>query len=572
MLPDPLPDDPRKWEGWNLYDSNDPYQRLCLTFSPRPSNEKIEEHSRRLLVWWQKKLPLKNQPSNPLAQLLRAGIDAAPRCISEARTELLNPARRAEIDARLAESQRQSGLTEFQKFLDFALSDRVLTAEEEANLLKLGRALSLSSADIHAATAAGLRATGARREADLPPPAPAPAPAPPPPPPPPPPAPILATAAAETPRTRRVRGGANPAEEFRRMLRLSGLDQDSMSDDRRDTFIDMAENLGLNGGDAEDMVDEYLEAIADGTASVNLPPSAGQPATTPRVPAPAAAAMKAKLAAGGRTATPAPGKTTAVAQPVETLSREEELSRYAAFATSVGAQMLFIPSGAFMMGSAAASASVNEQPPTRVTLSRYYLSRHPVTNAEYEQFAPDHKSRRGSWAGPEHPAIYVSSLDAIKFCQWLSAREHKRFRLPSEAEWEYAARGADGRTYPWGETTGAGNLANFADANTTFAWRDPNVNDGFAETSPVGAYPAGASPFGVEDLSGNVWEWCLDYYEAYKGGERANPRGPQHGTQRVYRGGSWKSRFPSLRATARGYNQPAYASNDVGFRIVCECE
>ena len=354
------------------------------------------------------------------------------------------------------------------------------------------------------------------------------------------------------------------------MLRLSGLDQDSMSDDRRDTFIDMAENLGLNGGDAEDMVDEYLEAIADGTASVNLPPSAGGAAlVTPRVSAPPSTA-RAKASVAPPATAP---RTTPVLPPAQVLSPEEELRRYdPSFSNTVGAQMLFIPSATFTMGSAAPNAPVNEQPPTRVTLSRYYLSRHPVTNAQYEQFAPEHKARRGAWAGPDHPAIYVSSLDAIKFCQWLSVRERKRYRLPSEAEWEYAARGKDERTYPWGETTGQGNLANFADALTTFAWRDPAVNDGFAETSPVGSYPAGASPFGIEDLSGNVWEWCLDYYEPYKGGERANPRGPQHGAQRVYRGGSWKSRFASLKATARGYNQPAYASNDVGFRVVCECE
>jgi formylglycine-generating enzyme required for sulfatase activity len=358
------------------------------------------------------------------------------------------------------------------------------------------------------------------------------------------------------------------------MLRLSGLDEDSMSDERRDTFIDMAENLGLNGGDAEDMVDEYLEAIADGTARVNLPPSAGGPVSTTRLPAPPVNTPRAKV---NYVRTPAaapanPPRSAAVIQPVEVLSREEELRRYPAFVSPAGPEMLFVPGATFTMGNPAPGAPVNEQPATRVTLSRYYMSRHPVTNAQYEQFLPEHKSRRGSWAGPDHPAIYVSSLDAIKYCQWLSARERKRYRLPSEAEWEYAARGDDDRTFPWGETTGKGNLANFADANTTFAWRDASVNDGFAETSPVGAYPAGASPFGIEDLSGNVWEWCLDFYEPYKGGERANPRGPQRGAQRVYRGGSWKSRFASLKVTARGYNQPAYASNDVGFRIVCECD
>ena len=566
MLPDPLPDDPRKWEGWSRYNSDDLYERLCLTFASHPANEEIEEHSRRLLVWWQKKLPLKNQPSNPLAQLLRAGIDAAPRQIAEARAELLKPERRAEIDAALTERQRRSGLTEFQKFLDFALSDKVLTAEAETNLLKLGRALYLSAEDVARAISAGLKTTGSLREADVP------VQPPPPPPPQPHPAPILA--GGEPPRTRRTRVIPNPAEDFRRMLRLSGLDEDSMSDDRRDTFIDMAENLGLAASDAEDMVDEYLEAIADGTAAVNLPPSAAPPVVTPRAPILPANGVRAKTAvARPPAAAPAGGpRPTPSLPPAETLSREEEQRRFPTFTSTIGAQMLLIPAAAFTMGSAAATAAVNEQPPTRVSLSRYHLSRFPITNAQYEQFAPEHKNRRGSWAGDDHPAIYVSSLDAIKFAQWLSVKERKRFRLPTEAEWEHAARGSDERTYPWGETTGKGNLANFADANTTFAWRDAHVNDGFAETSPVGSYPAGASPFGIEDLSGNVWEWCLDFYETYKGGERANPRGPLQGAQRVYRGGSWKSRFASLKTTTRGYNQPAYASNDVGFRLVCECE
>ena len=170
------------------------------------------------------------------------------------------------------------------------------------------------------------------------------------------------------------------------------------------------------------------------------------------------------------------------------------------------------------------------------------------------------------------PRFYVSYLDAAKFCQWLSGKERKRYRLPTEAEWEWAAKGANGLTYPWGEQTGLGTLANFADALTTFPWRDAQVNDGYAETSPVGAYPDGVGPFGMDDMAGNVWEWCLDFYDAYKGGEKTNPRGPLHGAQRVYRGGSWKSRFASLKTTTRGYNLPTYASNDVGFRVVCECD
>ncbi len=371
------------------------------------------------------------------------------------------------------------------------------------------------------------------------------------------------------------------------MLGLSGLDNESMSDDRRDTFIDMAENMGLDPAAAEDMVDEYLEGIEEGT--ITLSPRGGAdapPVVTPRpgkvgaAVAPATANVPFKKVAKPEGIRLSPGGaaksgtvvSTAARPVVEVIDPAEERRLYPNFLTSLGTTMLFVPTATFTMGNPAPNAPANEQPTTRVTLSRFYLSRFPITNAEYEKYDLAHASRRGAWADDHHPVIYVSNLDATKFCQWLSTRERKRFRLPTEAEWEYAAKGDDGRTFPWGEATGRGTLANYADANTTFAWRDGTVDDGFAETSPVGAYPAGAGPFGVEDLSGNVWEWCLDDYDTYKGGERANPRVVKAGGQRVYRGGSWKSRFASLKTTARGFNSPTYASNDVGFRIVCECD
>lgn len=592
-LPSPLPDDPRKWDGWSRYNSADFYERLCLDFETKPTDEEIEENSRLLLVWWQKKLPLKNQPSNPLAQLLRSGIDHAPRHIAEARVDLLNAERRTQIDSVLFKRRRETALIEFRKFLDFALANKVLTPDSEASLEKVGLSLGLSPTDLTTVIEMGLRQLGATRAADVPEPEPV---APPPEPEPAAavavraepepdvaaPAPLAVAPAPvnqmEPPRTRRVRGN-NPAEEFRRMLRLSGLDEDSMSDDRRDTFIDMAENLGLDPGEAEDMVDDYLEAITNGQTV------AKRPASTQTIPAsvpvsPLRTNGPATIVRASPVVRPAPGgglpRTTpqvaaaAVAAPI--LPPDEERRLNPDFVNGTGMQMVFIPSATFQMGNSSPSAPANEQPAGRVSLSRYFISRLPVTNADFEKFSAAHLSRRGSWADETHPAVYVSALDAAKFCQWLSVRDRRRYRLPTEAEWEYAAKGQNERSYPWGEQTGRGDLANFADANTTFAWRDETIDDGFAETAPVGAYRRGASPFGIEDMAGNVWEWCADFYAEYKAGERINPRGPQNGSQRVYRGGSWKSRFANLRTTARGFNLPTYASNDVGFRIVCECE
>jgi formylglycine-generating enzyme required for sulfatase activity len=338
-----------------------------------------------------------------------------------------------------------------------------------------------------------------------------------------------------------------------RMLRLSGLDTDGMADDTRDAFVNMAENLGIDAGEAEDLVDLYLEE-----ADKMLDPGAPQP---PRV---AVVQQPIKAATNGHAAP--------VAAPAVVLNPDADRQRFANFVNSFGAQMLFIPSGEFAMGSEAPDAGPNERPLTKMTLSRFYMSRHLVTNAEYEQFDPTHGRKRAPGAGDRHPVVYVTSVDAIKYCQSLSARERKRYRLPTEAEWEYGARGLDGRKYPWGNHEHRGDLANFADRNTVFAWSDREIDDGYPESSPVGAFPFGASPFGMEDMAGNVWEWCLDYFEPYRGIAKVNPRGPTAGAKRVLRGGSWKSRFNSLRATTRNSNVPNYSCNDLGFRIVCECE
>jgi formylglycine-generating enzyme required for sulfatase activity len=528
-FPLPLPDDPQKWQGWGNYKSPNHYERLCLDPRANPNNELIEEHCRELMRWWQKKLPLKNQPSNPLAQLLRSGLEESSRYLTEARVELLDPERRRALDERLTAKQHEEAVTEFHKYLDFATSSGVLTVEEEKNLLRFGAEHGLAADEITALIEVTLQERGVKRVEPSPP--------------------------SATGSQSQNGQSANPEEEFRRLLCLSGLDSAGMTDDQRDALINMAENLGLEPDDAEDLVDLYLE----GADEKSFGPMAVPPAVPGKVEIPKSALQ------------PKEERSPAPAAKIE-INAESERSRYPNFENSLGGQMFFIPSAEFVMGGDAPDAPPSERPLTHVTLSRYYISRHLITNVQYEQFDRSHVRKRAPGAGDRHPVVYVSSLDGIKFCQWLSTRERKKYRLPTEAEWEYAAKGSDGRKYPWGNYDGRGDLANFADRNTVFAWSDHEIDDGYPESSPVGAFPLGASPFGVEDMAGNVWEWCLDYYEAYRGAPKVNPRGPAVGAKRVHRGGSWKSRFSSLRTTVRGSNVPSFSCNDLGFRIVCECD
>lgn len=552
-LPNPLPDNPLRWDGWKLYNSPNIYERLGLSLDSNASNDQIEDHCRQLLVWWQKKLPLKNQPSNPLAQMLRAGLDEAPVFLAEARTTLLDPAARAKLDSELRQQVVKDAVGEFHKLIVFSLVDKQLTPTAEARLLEAGIASGLSPAEAQGAIDTHLIQLGGVRASPPPPPA-----------------------VRETP-AQVTAGPGDPFSEFRRMLRLSKLclDGDDMTDDQRDALCNMGESLGLTGGEAEDVIDEYLEEAANqpmrpAAATMTRAPAHSASATTvaraPAVPARATPAPSPRPA-------PAPGESAARAPAILTspAARAQEKELFPNFRSGVGSEMYLVTSGAFRMGAAGGNAQPHESPITPVTLSRFYIGRFPITNAEYEHFDPDHLAKRATWADGSHPVVYVSARDAERFCEWLSRIDGRRYRLPFEAEWEYAARGLDGRAFPWGGELNAGHYANFADASTTFAWREATINDGFAGTAPVGSFPRGASPFGIEDLAGNVCEWCADGFDAYKGKEVTNPRGPRNGARRIYRGGSWKSRATSLRAAARAFNAPDYSSNDVGFRIVCEC-
>ena len=552
-LPNPLSDNPLRWDGWKLYNSQNYYERLCLSFDSNASNEQIEDNCRQLLVWWQKKLPLKNQPSNPVSQMLRSGLDEAPIYLVEARTVLLDPEARKRHDLELRAGAVTAAIEEFKKLIGFSIADRKLRAGEEERLLKAGVNLGLSPEETANAIQSELVRTGSVRvaaEVIAPPPIAFPASAP--------------GGAAEAPRA------SDPFSEFRRLLRMSRLclDGEEMTDDQRDAMCNLGESLGLTGGQAEDLIDEYLEDAA----TMSMSPT-GAAAAAVRTPAGSVPGTRPAPVAAPKPAPATPPAAPARREmPVITpLIRAQEREKYPNAVNSIGIELYLITSGTFNMGCDGADSQPNEQPVTPASISRFYLSRYPITNAQYERFDPSHGTKRAPWADENHPVVYVSALDAERFCEWLSKLEGRRYRLPSEAEWEYAARGLEGRAFPWGDHLDAGHYANFADASSNFPWRDPRINDGWAQTSPVGSFPKGSSSFGIEDLAGNVFEWCIDCIDAYKGKEVLNPRGPRNSQKRVYRGGSWKSRAASLRACARHHNLPTYSSNDVGFRIVCEC-
>ncbi|GAB4546603.1 MAG: hypothetical protein Fur002_21850 [Anaerolineales bacterium] len=207
-----------------------------------------------------------------------------------------------------------------------------------------------------------------------------------------------------------------------------------------------------------------------------------------------------------------------------------------------------------------------EQPQHTVELSEYFIGKYPVTNREYQAFVRDAKYKPPSgWEGDQfpaekggHPVVNVSWEDASAYCKWLSEKTKKNYRLPTEAEWEKAARGEDGRIYPWG------NAFDPKKANTA----ETKIGD----TTDVGKFsPQGDSPYGCADMAGNVWEWCNDWFNGneYKGGVdkvTKDPQGAQNGKSRVLRGGSWYSSDDYVRSANRGDYPPDVIYYSVGFR------
>jgi formylglycine-generating enzyme required for sulfatase activity len=248
---------------------------------------------------------------------------------------------------------------------------------------------------------------------------------------------------------------------------------------------------------------------------------------------------------------------------------------------------VLIPAGPFLMGNDYGSefAYRSEGPQRTVTLSEYTIGKYPVTVGEYREFMDaggylhrqywtdegwEWREKEGIkepknwhepiWTGDDRlPVAGVSWHEASAYCQWLSELRGHPVRLPTAAEWEKAARGTDGRIWPWG------NEARPARGN---------VGEGpFSHTTPVGQLsPSSDSPYGCADMAGNVHEWCADWYDEsyYQHAPTENPLGPEDGTSRELRGGSWQDYLPSCRTSMRFNSQPSSRWDTYGFRVVVE--
>jgi formylglycine-generating enzyme required for sulfatase activity len=268
----------------------------------------------------------------------------------------------------------------------------------------------------------------------------------------------------------------------------------------------------------------------------------------------------------------------------------------AAPAASCPEGTVWIPAGQFFMGSDLKEAMANQKPSHNVTLNGFCMDLYEVTAKQYLECSKVGKCKRATpeveWdkitpsdkktysalctlSDPEksdHPVNCVSWEMANTYCK------NNDKRLPTEAEWEYATRGPDGRVYPWGDEAPTAQHLN-ACGTECLAWAKQNkvstqfpgalyqADDGFATTAPVGKFPAGRSRFGPYDVVGNVWEWVADWEGAYQAGDQKNPTGPDTGQKRIIRGGAWNGSFPEWLHPAFRYAQdPKSQSHGVGFR------
>jgi formylglycine-generating enzyme len=227
------------------------------------------------------------------------------------------------------------------------------------------------------------------------------------------------------------------------------------------------------------------------------------------------------------------------------------------------AKLVLIPEGWFLMG--ADLGQENERPVHRVWLDAFYLAEHQITNAEYAVFAKATGSPNpplwndANFSHPEQPVVAVSWFDAVSYCEWLSGLSGRKYRPPTEAEWERAARGGvEGKLFPWGDAP-------------------PQSLPDYERRWRTGPEPVGQSApngFGLYDICANVHEWCADWYQSdyYAVSPEHNPRGPENGERRVSRGGSWRHHVKVTRCAARSSIPPAFQYADYGFRVACDLD
>jgi formylglycine-generating enzyme required for sulfatase activity len=275
----------------------------------------------------------------------------------------------------------------------------------------------------------------------------------------------------------------------------------------------------------------------------STPTARPHPPTPTLVPPPAPAHV---VPTDTRQAEPADTETQATPTPVPSPTDADALA-------PIASETVLIPAGPFIMG----SANEDERPPHEVFVEAYEIDKFEVANDEFQRFVDEtgyategeQAGEEDSWRAwaqdkPRHPVVKVTFGDARAYCEWAGKR------LPTEAEWEKAARGTEQLVYPWGNE-----------------WDPDGANtkeSGYRGTTAVGSFPQGASPYGAMDMAGNVAEWTTDWFKAYPGGDFASPYfGEQY---RVIRGGGWFTEQELVRTTERSASSEDLRNDDVGFR------
>ena len=265
---------------------------------------------------------------------------------------------------------------------------------------------------------------------------------------------------------------------------------------------------------------------------------------------------------------------------------------------SDGMTVVHVPAGEFLMGSTRDEVAyalqlckkytgnslavcqynsyTDERVEHMVALDAFWIDQTEVSNGQYRRCVEDGACQppveSGSYtreryyddsAYNNYPVIWVTWQQAADYCAWAGGR------LPTEAEWEYAARGPENRIFPWGNTF-EGSRLNYCDASCPAGVIDKRVDDGYPETAPVGSFPSGVSWCGALDMAGNVREWVSDWFGYYSSERQVNPSGPDTGKYYLTRGGCWLDRPDNTRSTNRGQNTIDYTRHKVGFRCALD--